>query len=512
MLRLSDIARQIPGSRLLGSADPPIESAVADSREAAPGALFFALQGFCVGSCVLHPGRPFIPDAVKRGASAIASDDMETFGDLDNPDRPDARLGRLFTPDARRSLAVASDLVYGHPSHALKMIGVTGTNGKTTTVMLIAASLEAAGVPAATLGTLGLGIRGTLIPADRTTPEAPSIQRTLRKLLQEGIGAVAMEISSQALDLHRPWGCAFDTAVFTNLTQDNLDFHASMEEYYQAKKKLFVDYPAAAGKPFTAVINVDDPYGARLAAETPGRVIRYGVASSQHPSADLVAENPEVTPRSVSYTARYGKMGFPVHVPIGAGFNVYNSLAAVGAGLALGLASEAIAAGLANAHGAAGRFESVSCGQPFTVIVDYAHTPDGLLNLLRSARAITANRLLAVFGCGGDRDPGKRPQMGAIAADLADQLYVTSDNPRTENPAAILSQIVAGIPAEDHGCAAVIEDRREAIGRALSDARTGDVVVIAGKGHETYQVFADGAIHFDDREVARELLKKLVKT
>ncbi|MDQ2730905.1 MAG: UDP-N-acetylmuramoyl-L-alanyl-D-glutamate--2,6-diaminopimelate ligase [Armatimonadota bacterium] len=492
-LRLSELARLIPGSRLLGVADPVIEGVTSSSGEVETGFLFVAVRGFKMD------GHQFIPDARERGAIALAGADEQLLQGVDGS------LGRLVVPDDRRALAMAADAVYGHPSHAIKLVGVTGTNGKTTTVTLVAAILEAACIPCATLGTLGLTVHGKTVAGDRTTPEAPNIQRTILRLKGEGIGAVAMEVASHALDLDRTLGCAFDVGVFTNLTQDHLDYHPSMEAYFEAKKKLFMEYPDASPKPFTAVINGDDPYGARLAAEVSTPVITFGTGEGN----TLRAEEIMVTPTSIRFTAHTGELTLPIMAPLGAYFNVYNTLGAVGVGLAFGISPESIQKGLQNVQPVAGRFEAVECGQPFTVIVDYAHSPDGLSNVLRSARAITRNRLQVVFGCGGTRDRGKRPLMGGIAAELADAVIVTSDNPRDENPAAIISEIVAGITAKSPLQVSVVEDRREAIQQALQNAEEGDVVVIAGKGHENYQIFADRTIHFDDRETVRELLQSL---
>lgn len=490
-LRLSELVSLIPGSHRLGAADPLLEGVTSSSGEVEPGSLFVAICGFKAD------GHQFIADALARGAVAVVGEDTAILETVDGS------VGRLVVPDDRRALALAADAIYGNPSYALKLIGVTGTNGKTTTVTLVAAILEAANVPCATLGTLGLTVGGKTVPGDRTTPEAPMIQRTFLRLKEEGVCAVAMEVASHALDLNRTLGCAFDVGVFTNLTQDHLDYHLTMEAYFEAKKKLFLDYPAHSPKPFTAVINGDDPYGARLAAEVEAPQITFGTG----PGNILRAEEIAVTPTSIQFTAHFGDLMFPINAPLGAHFNVYNALGAVGVGLAFGIDPETIRLGLKNVRPVAGRFETVDCGQPFTVVVDYAHSPDGLSNVLRSARAITRNRLRVVFGCGGDRDRGKRPLMGKIAADLADSVIVTSDNPRIEKPGSIISEILAGIPSNDPSRIAVVEDRREAIQLALKSAQEGDVVVIAGKGHEDYQIFADRTIHFDDREVVRELLR-----
>ena len=489
-LRLSDLAARIPGSRVLGTRDPQVEAVTSDSREVAAGALFVAVRGF------KSDGHNFLASAIGAGASAVAGDDasrIASFSDV---------AGCLFLPESRSGLAALAAEIYGHPSAKLRLIGATGTNGKTTTVSLVAAILEAAGCPSATLGTLGLNVRGKIYPGDRTTPEAPAIQCLLRDLVEQGIGGVAMEVSSHALDLHRTDGLLFDAAVFTNLTQDHLDYHPSMEAYYQSKRRLFTDYVRASSKPFSAIINVDDPYGARLAAECDGPVLSFGL----NERAALRAENAVATANTVAFTARCGAAKFAVRTPMGARFNIYNTLGAVGVGLAIGIEPEVIACGLDTASAVNGRFESVDCGQAFTVIVDYAHTPDGLVNVLKSAREIAGRDLITVFGCGGDRDRSKRPQMGRIAAELADLVVVTSDNPRSEEPEAIIQEILAGIAPGDLSRIQAVPDRRTAIATALSLAQERDVVVIAGKGHETYQIFKDTTIHFDDREIARAIL------
>ncbi|MBI3910444.1 MAG: UDP-N-acetylmuramoyl-L-alanyl-D-glutamate--2,6-diaminopimelate ligase, partial [Armatimonadetes bacterium] len=310
-------------------------------------------------------------------------------------------------------------------------------------------------------------------------------------------------VSSHALILHRPLGCEFDVGVFTNLTQDHLDFHADLEDYFQAKARLFAEYPRQSSKVFTGVINVDDPFGKRLTGETVGRVITYGIENP----ADLRAREIEARPTGITFTVADGEGERRIHLRLGGRFNVYNSLAAIGTARALRLDWDAIVAGLEAAPGVPGRFEAVDEGQPFAVIVDYAHTPDGLENVLRSARALQPRQLIVVFGCGGDRDRTKRPKMGRIAAELADRVVVTSDNPRSEAPVAIIEEILAGIDPADRRRMLVEVDRRAAIETAVARATPGDTVVIAGKGHEDYQILGDRKIHFDDREVAREALQ-----
>jgi UDP-N-acetylmuramoyl-L-alanyl-D-glutamate--2,6-diaminopimelate ligase len=376
------------------------------------------------------------------------------------------------------------------------------------------------------IGTLGARVGDQVLPGDRTTPEAPDLQALFATMRDAGVTAAAMEVSSHALVQDRTLGTEFDAAVFTNLTQDHLDYHETLASYFDAKAILFRDYPRHTRKAFAAVINIDDPWGRRLADElgdgaggTGFRVVTYGVedaaalvrateirATPAGVSFDLWLPVDDGPSRPVAHSPRR-----PVALQLGGYFNVLNALAAAGVGWALGVPEETIRAALAAVPGVPGRFEAVREGQPFSVIVDYAHTPDGLLNVLDAARALNPNRLLAVFGCGGDRDRTKRPQMGALAARLADVAIVTSDNPRTEEPAAIIGDILAGIdalPASERRAEVVVEpDRRAAIHAACASAQPGDLVLIAGKGHEDYQIFADRTIHFDDREVAREYLK-----
>jgi UDP-N-acetylmuramoyl-L-alanyl-D-glutamate--2,6-diaminopimelate ligase len=324
-------------------------------------------------------------------------------------------------------------------------------------------------------------------------------------MVAEGVSAASMEVSSHALAQHRTLGAEFDAGIFTNLTQDHLDFHESMEAYFEAKTILFRDYPARSAKPFVAVINADDPYGRRLAATSLGRVVTYGVTD---PAAQVRATDVRALPSGISFTLRLGEeTPEPVQLSLGGHFNVFNALAAAAAGWALGIPAGTIGAALKSVPGVPGRFEAVREGQEFAVIVDYAHSPDGLENVLRAARALEPARLLLVFGCGGDRDRTKRPLMGALAAEHADVAFVTSDNPRSEEPSAIIADILAGMKARPGASWVVEPDRRAAIEAALRAARPGDLVLIAGKGHENYQIFADRTIHFDDRETAREILR-----
>jgi UDP-N-acetylmuramoyl-L-alanyl-D-glutamate--2,6-diaminopimelate ligase len=395
--------------------------------------------------------------------------------------------------------------VFGQPSRSFALVGVTGTNGKTTTALLVEALFRAAGCRTGVIGTLGARIGDRQLPGDRTTPEAPDLQALFGQMAAEDVRAVAMEVSSHALTQDRTLGAEFDVGVFTNLTQDHLDFHGTLEAYFDAKARLFTDYPTHTSKSFTSVLNLDDPYGQRLQGMAKGRIVTYGIDRE----ATLGASDVRATPAGISFrVSREGGLGEALQLRLGGRFNVSNALAALGVAHAVGLEWEGSLEALAAVPGVPGRFESVDAGQEFSVIVDYAHTPDGLLNVLNAARALEPRHLIVVFGCGGDRDRGKRPIMGRLAAELADVAVVTSDNPRSEEPGAIIREIVAGFEAAPGRQARLVEepDRKAAIGQAIGMAGPRDLVLIAGKGHEDYQIFADRTIHFDDREVAREVL------
>jgi len=446
---------------------------------------------------------------------------------------------QVVVASARRAMAEIAARFFDHPTRHLKISGVTGTNGKTTTAHLIAAICDEAGLSSGLLGTGANRIGGVEHAVTLTTADSIDLQRMFREMVTAGDKACALEASSHALVMDRTVGIDLDVVLFTNLTRDHLDFHADLDDYFLAKRRLFL--PGEGRQPHAiAVVNVDDPWGARLAAEcapqygddlwtyrvedgargepesagesttaVPDEVGGAGPHAAAVPDdATVTATDLALTADGSSFTLRVSRLGVEERLTIALGgrFNVANATAAAAAALAMGLPPTAIAAGLAGIPGVPGRFEAVRAGQPFTVLVDYAHTPDSLENSLRSARGICDGRLLVVFGCGGDRDRGKRPQMGAIGAALADRAVVTSDNPRSEDPLAIVDEIVAGVPAELRDRVVVEADRRRAIALALAEARAGDVVVIAGKGHESGQVIGTQKIPFDDRAVARELL------
>ena len=452
-----------------------------DARAATPGAAFFCVAG------ERADGHDFAAQAVENGAVALVVE-----REVELP--PHQEAVQLVVPDTRAAMAVAADSFFGEPTRELEVAGVTGTNGKTTTAFLLHAILAAAGRRPGLLGTVECRVGGEVRPVVRTTPEAIDLQRTFREMLDAGDRSVALEASSHASVLHRLDRVRFDVLVFTNLTQDHLDFHGTMEDYYGAKRRLFT---GAAPPP--AAVNVGDEWGRRLAEE---------LAESRR--APLVtfgfADDADVRPHDLVLDgsgARFTAGGMRVETRLRGRFNVENVLGAIAAATLLDVDDDDVAAGIAAVAGVPGRFEAVDEGQPFTVLVDYAHTPDSLDNVLRAARDIAAGRVLVVFGAGGDRDRGKRPLMGRIARELADVVVVTSDNPRSEEPLAIIQDILqgAGLDVE------IDPDRRSAIRRTVSLARAGDVVVIAGKGHEQGQEIGGEKHPFDDREVAREALR-----
>jgi UDP-N-acetylmuramoyl-L-alanyl-D-glutamate--2,6-diaminopimelate ligase len=430
-----------------------------DARAVAPGTLFFCVSGSRAD------GHDFAAAAVERGAVALV---------VERPVEPN--VPQLVVPSARVAMAATADEFFGRPTEQLEVAGVTGTNGKTTTAFLLHSILAAAGRSPGLLGTVEARVGGRPRTLERTTPEAIDLQRLFREMLDAGDRSCAMEASSHASELHRLDRVRFRVLVFTNLSQDHLDFHGTMERYFAAKRRLFDGVPA--------VVNVDDPWGRRLVDELGGAAITFGFSEEADVGPDALAG---------------------VELRLRGRFNVLNALGAAAAARVLGIEPAAVRAGIEAVDGVPGRFEEVSEGQPFTVLVDYAHTPDSLEIVLREARLLAGGRVLCVFGCGGDRDREKRPLMGRVATELADLAVVTSDNPRGEDPDAIISEIVAGAAGE-----LVVEpDRRAAIEAALELARPGDVVVVAGKGHEQGQEAGGVVLPFDDREVARNALRKL---
>jgi UDP-N-acetylmuramoyl-L-alanyl-D-glutamate--2,6-diaminopimelate ligase len=462
-------------------AGPSITNLAYATSQVTPGTLFFCVPGFT------RDGHEFAPEAIDRGAVALVVERPLGLG------VPEVRVESV-----RRAMAPAAARFYGDPTGELETVGVTGTNGKTTTAFLLRELLEADGRQTGLLGTVKSVIGGVEHDVVRTTPEAIDLQRTFRGMLDQGDRAAVMEVSSHALELRRADAIHFAAAIFTNLTQDHLDFHPTMEDYFRAKRRLFAELA-----PRHSVVNVDDSYGSRLAAELE-HPITFGL---DDPSAQYRATELEMTLSGSRFTAQTPHGAIELASPLRGRFNVYNVLGAFATALTLGVPADQAAAAVRTAGRVPGRFEAVDEGQGFAVIVDYAHTPDSLENVLRAARALTDRRVHVVFGAGGDRDRGKRPMMGEIAARLADRVLVTTDNPRSEDPEAIIAEILAGCPpGTEHDA-----DRREAIFEAIAGARDGDVVVIAGKGHEQGQEFEDGRkLPFDDIAVAREALRLLV--
>jgi UDP-N-acetylmuramoyl-L-alanyl-D-glutamate--2,6-diaminopimelate ligase len=490
-VRLDELTPGIEVEELTGDAAVEISDLAYDSGRVQAGTLFFCVPG------QTRDGHDFAAAAAEAGAAALVVER-----------RLDVPATQVRVADARAAMAPLAARFWGDPTAELVVAGVTGTNGKTTTAFLLREILEADCRPVGLLGTVKQVVGGVEEDVVRTTPEAIDLQATFRRMIDGGDQACVMEVSSHALALHRADAIHFDTAIFTNLSQDHLDFHSDMEDYFRAKSLLFEAGPRAS------VVNADDPYGQRLAESIDSLTF-----STQGAVADFRATDVELGPTGASFTVEAQQGSARVKTRLRGAFNVSNALAALAAAHTLGVELESAAEALSAATGVPGRFEAIDEGQPFAVLVDYAHTPEALENVLAAARPLTEGRLVSVFGAGGDRDREKRPQMGRIAAELSDLAIVTSDNPRSEDPAAIIEEILAGIPADRHprtrsgGDAGVLveADRRAAIGLALHEAGAGDTVVIAGKGHEQGQEFEEGRkIPFDDREVAREELRAVL--
>jgi len=475
-----------------------------DSRTVTAGSLFVAVRGFN------SDGHRFIPQALRQGAVAVIAEEQ--------PDAAGA-AAVIVVPDSRAALARLATVFYNRPSERLKLIGITGTKGKTTTSYLVRSIIEAAGHRTGLIGTIDYRVGNKVYPAPNTTPESLDLQRFLAEMVDARVGYCVMEVSSHALALGRTDGCVFEAALFTNLAQDHLDFHQDMSSYFQAKLKLFTDL--AADK--TAVVNYDEAVSPEIIKRTKAKVYTYGMTAPAdiHP-AKAIGHGIS----GLSFSVRTPLGAIAVDSPLIGKHNVYNILAAIGAGLSLGFGAEAISRGIAAMKAVPGRMEKVDAGQCFGVIVDYAHTEDSLAKLLDAVREITTGRVITLFGCGGDRDRTKRPAMGAVAVNRSDCAIVTTDNPRTEDPQAIISEIESGMSSSGIRVASpadarrtlpgktpylVISDRADAINAAIGLAGPGDVVVLAGKGHEDYQIIGNSKYHFDDREIAREAIGKRKK-
>ncbi|MBR1395957.1 MAG: UDP-N-acetylmuramoyl-L-alanyl-D-glutamate--2,6-diaminopimelate ligase [Selenomonadaceae bacterium] len=497
MKTIEELALLVEGTKIVGDKKTKITSIEHDSRKVADGTMFVCFEG------AHFDGHTFINQAVEEGASAI----LTTRTDVENLNVPDG-TAILIVPDMLKSLAVIVPYFYDYPSKKMRIIGITGTNGKTTTTYMIRSILINAGYHVGLIGTIKIMIDSEMFPIHNTTPNVIDLQHIFVNMLKHHVDYVIMEVSSHALAENRVAGIEFDTAIFTNLTQDHLDFHKTMENYLQAKAKLFEAVSRSGEKNGkTAIINIDDNASAEILKHTFCNRITYGIKNN----ADLHAYDVDVRSDGTNFKidGKYGNMDLNLHVT--GIFNIYNVLAAVGATLAEKIEPEIISRTLEHFKSVPGRFERIYANVLFTVIVDYAHTPDGVENVIKTARQIVRNKVITVFGCGGDRDKTKRPIMGRLAAELSDIVIATSDNPRTENPTDILKDIEVGINEKIgdkiYEC---IEDRRNAIFRAVEIAEDGDIILILGKGHEDYQILKNRTIHFDDREVAHEAINQLI--
>jgi len=469
-----------------GNLDREVTGIAYDSRKVRPGELFVALRGQHTD------GHNFLEVAIERGATAVI---------IERNGIPTRRAAKIKVEDSRKALARAAAQFYGNPASRLKLIGVTGTNGKTTVTFLLKKILEESGTRTGLIGTVAYVIGERQIPAARTTPEALELQSMMAQMLRAGCGACAMEVSSHALDQHRVHGIDFDVAVFTNLTQDHLDYHGDMDRYFAAKTTLFHSL-GAGSKQGCAVINLDDERGKALFddARVRAKKITYGIVEA----ADVRATNVRMSSSGTEFTVDSPVGRTSVRTPLIGRHNIYNSLAALAVAFGLGIDLKRAASALGKFDRVPGRLDKVAGTGAFHVFIDYAHTDDALLNVLTTLRELAQGKLIVVFGCGGNRDAGKRPKMGRVAERLADFIVLTSDNPRKEDPREILRQIEAGF--SDPAKYEVVVDRREAIGRALARAKRNDIVLIAGKGHEAYQEFSDTIVPFDDKVVVQELL------
>ncbi len=485
---------EVEGARFSGDRRVPVACIVYDSRRATPGCAFVAVRGHRMD------GHDFLAGAVERGAVALVVDAHRERG-LSPP--PQGAIA--VVPDSRAAMGAMARAFYDDPSRRLTLAGVTGTNGKSTTALVMDSIFRAAGYKSGVIGTLEYRIGEHRRKAPHTTPEAVDLQGLLAEMIEQSVTHVAMEVSSHALSLHRVDGCRFSVAVFTNLTPEHLDFHDDMEEYLTAKRQLFEDeqhLPEGAER--INAINIDDEAGKLIAETARGRTITYGLSSE----AQCRAEQIDLRADGTSFLAVHPTGSVPITMHLIGEFNVYNALGALAGCIGLGIPADVACSAIQHIRPVRGRFERVP-SRAHSVLIDYAHSPDGLRRALETARKLTSARVIVVFGCGGDRDRTKRPVMGELASRLADACVITSDNPRTERPEAIIGEILAGIPKETRGGCRVEPDRAEAIRLAIEEATPQDLVLIAGKGHEDYQIFADRTIHFDDREVAREVLQEI---
>jgi UDP-N-acetylmuramoyl-L-alanyl-D-glutamate--2,6-diaminopimelate ligase len=496
MVRLNDLLPPIGVKEIHGSTELSVKGITYDSRQVKPDYIFVAISGYT------EDGNYYIPQALEAGASVLIS--SKKIEKLTRPSRWGGSATHILVENPRKALANLATIFYNYPSDKLNIIGITGTNGKTTVSYLIESIFKENGKKVGILGTIAYRLGEKILPAPITTPQSSDLQQMLRKLVNEKFSTVVMEVSSHALSLDRVEGCEFDSAIFTNLSREHLDFHQSMEDYLQAKIKLFstLGKDTRKEREKLAVLNLDDPATEKIMQLTKAKIITYSIEKK----ADVVAKNIKLNLEKTTFTLLSPDGEVKISLPLIGKYNVYNALAAIALALGQGMGLDIIKRGLEKVSSIPGRFEKIDCGQPFTVIVDYAHTDEALRKLLHACRELRPRRIITVFGCGGDRDRGKRPLMGEVAVGLSDYAIVTSDNPRSEDPERIALDIEVGIKRKKENNYQTIIDRFQAIEKALSMAEKGDMVVIAGKGHEDYQLFKDRRIHFDDREVARKIL------
>jgi UDP-N-acetylmuramoyl-L-alanyl-D-glutamate--2,6-diaminopimelate ligase len=486
--KLSALLEGVDASVPANAAALEIRQVACDSRKVQPRALFFALHG------AKADGNTFIRDAVSRGAVAIASEDVR-------PAVMPSSVPWIRMTNAREALAVTAANFFDHPANALQLVAVTGTNGKTTTTSLIDAIIKASGAKTGLFGTIAYHTPLKDYPAPNTTPESVDLQGFFAEIRDAGGKFAVLEASSHSLAMDRLWGCHFAAAVFTNLTRDHMDYHKTFEDYFAAKLRLFEG--TGAGAPDTALLNTDDEYGKRLAGLAKNAV-SYGLQSG----AQLTTKKFQLTFSGLAFTAQTPNGKIEIESSLVGRINVYNILAAIGAAQAIGLTNDVIATGIDNLKSVSGRFQPIAMGQPFLVVVDYAHTDDALEKLIRTARELNPKgRIITLFGCGGEKDRTKRPVMGEVAGRLSDLTILSSDNPKSEDPLKIISDIVVGLQ-KTHGKYMIEPDREKAIGLAIDESRAGDILLLAGKGHENYQILADRTLEFDDREVARRALRE----
>jgi len=484
-MRLKDVLAGMPLKKLNGSEDEEIQGIAYSSKSVKPGDMFAALKG------VKKDGFEFVGEALNNGAAVILSD---------QPKPENLAKAWIQVSDTREALAQCSANFYSHPSQKMKVVGITGTKGKTTITYLLEEILNKTQFVPGIIGTISYKGPGMNLTARLTTPEAPDLQRLLSEMLAKGATHCVMEVSSHALELKRVVGIGFDVVVFANLSGDHLDYHQSMDRYFEAKKKLFF----LNHKKRMAVVNRDDPWGQKLIAQLPAGAITFGI----EPGAMVAAENINLNEKGIETLVKYPSGQLTLSSPLLGKPNLYNILASIAVALTLNLPVSAIKEGIASLKGIPGRFEKIDNSLGLHVFVDYAHTDDALKNLLETVRGFNPRRIILVFGAGGDRDKTKRPRMGEAAGRLADWTIITSDNPRSEDPLAIISDIEAGIKKTGTQNYQIIPDRREAIEQALSLGTEGDYILVAGKGHEDYQIIKDQILHFDDAEVIQEILQK----